>query len=333
MTAPLLQARDVTKSYRLKTGFLARPSCHLAVDDIALTLARRERLGVVGESGSGKSTLGRLLLGLTKPTRGEVSFEGISHNQRQGGDWTAFRMRTALVQQNPLAALNPQMTIGEQVGEAVHVHRVANRAGARDRAAAMLERVGLSSAMMNRFPHQMSGGQRQRVVIARSLILDPSMVVFDEAVSALDVSVQAQVVALLRALWQERDLAYIFITHDLRIVRHLVDRIAVMYLGRVVETGDIRSVYAAPLHPYTRALLASVPTLNPKIRNVAPPIQGELDASKIARGCAFRSRCAFAMDRCAAEAPRLRMVGGRDVACHRADQFMPTPGQQMELAP
>jgi peptide/nickel transport system ATP-binding protein/dipeptide transport system ATP-binding protein len=332
MTAPLLEARAITKAYRLKTGFLARPSYHLAVDDLALTLAPRERLGVVGESGSGKSTLGRLLLGLTNPTRGEVRFEGLPHGQRKAVDWSTFRRKTSLVQQNPLAALNPQMAIGDQVAEAVLVHRLANRATARDRAAAMLERVGLSSAMMSRFPHQMSGGQRQRVVIARSLILDPKMVVFDEAVSALDVSVQAQVVALLRSLWQERDLAYVFITHDLRIVRHLVDRIAVMYLGRAVETGVISAVYANPLHPYTRALLASVPTLNPTVRNIAPPIRGELDASKIGKGCAFRSRCPYAVERCATEAPQLRALGGRDVACHRAEQFLPVPGQQMELA-
>lgn len=333
MTAPLLEARSVTKAYRLKTGFLARPAHHLAVDDIALTLAPRERLGVVGESGSGKSTLGRLLLGLARPTKGEVRFEDVPHALRKPGDWSAFRRKTALVQQNPLAALNPQMMIGEQVAEAVHVHRLANRAGSRDRAAAMLERVGLSSAMMNRFPHQMSGGQRQRVVIARSLILDPKVVVFDEAVSALDVSVQAQVVALLRSLWQERELAYVFITHDLRIVRHLVDRIAVMYLGRVVETGDIGSVYANALHPYTRALLASVPTLDPKVRHVAPPIKGELDPNKIGPGCAFRSRCPAAVDRCAGEAPRLRTVGGRDVACHNAEQFLPAPVRLLELAP
>jgi peptide/nickel transport system ATP-binding protein/dipeptide transport system ATP-binding protein len=241
-------------------------------------------------------------------------------------------MHTSLVQQNPLSALNPQMTIGEQVAEAVWVHRVADRAGARDRAAAMLDRVGLSSAMMSRFPHQMSGGQRQRVVIARALILEPKLVVFDEAVSALDVSVQAQVVSILRSLWQELDLAYLFITHDLRIVRHLVDRIAVMYLGRVVETGDIRSVYAWPRHPYTRALLASVPTMDPRIRNIAPPIQGELDTSNVLQGCAFRSRCPFAIDRCASDIPELRQVEGQHVACHRAEEVPREIVPQMEIA-
>lgn len=310
----------------------AKASSHIAVNHISLELQPRERLGVVGESGSGKSTLGRLLLGLTTPTLGEVSFDGVAHKDRRSPDWTKFRMLTSLVQQNPLSALNPQMVIGEQVAEALLVHHVADRRLARERTAAMLERVGLSGSMMGRYPHQLSGGQRQRVVIARALILEPKLVVFDEAVSALDVSVQAQVVALLRSLWQELDLAYVFITHDLRIVRHLVDRIAVMYLGRVVETGDIRSVYSWPRHPYTRALLASVPTMDPTIRNVAPPIQGELDVSKIAQGCSFRSRCAFSISRCAAETPALRQVGEQHVACHRAEEFSKYIAAQVEVA-
>ncbi|UXN67965.1 ATP-binding cassette domain-containing protein (plasmid) [Devosia neptuniae] len=332
MSPPLLQASNLTKTFRLRSGLFARKASHVAVNAIDLELAPQERIGVVGESGSGKSTLGRLLLGLTPPTLGEVRFEGVEHRDRRPQDWSRFRMQTSLVQQNPLSALNPQMTIGEQVAEAVWVHRVADRNGARERAAAMLERVGLSSAMMSRFPHQMSGGQRQRVVIARALILQPKLVVFDEAVSALDVSVQAQVVSILRSLWQELDLAYVFITHDLRIVRHLVDRIAVMYLGRVVETGDIRSVYAWPRHPYTRALLASVPTMDPLVRNVAPPIQGELDISKLSQGCAFRSRCPFAIERCTTEVPALRLVEHQDVACHRAEEFPRPVATRMEVA-
>lgn len=321
MSMPLLQTRDLTKAFQHKTAFFAKPTSQLAANSINLELSQRQRIGIVGESGSGKSTLGRLLLGLTPPTSGDVWFEGMNHKDRSTRDWTKFRVRTSLVQQNPSSALNPQMTIGEQIAEGLLVHRVTGRAGAFERAAAMLERVGLSSAMMNRYPHQISGGQRQRVVIARALILDPELVVFDEAVSALDVSMQAQVVALLRSLWQELDLAYVFITHDLRIVRHLVDRIAVMYLGRIIEIGDIRSVYEYPRHPYTRALLASVPTLDPTVRNIEPPIKGELDATKVALGCAFRSRCPFAIDRCAIEAPSLRIVGLQQSACHRAEEL------------
>jgi peptide/nickel transport system ATP-binding protein/dipeptide transport system ATP-binding protein len=332
MSTPLLEARNLTKVFRLRSGLFAKKSSHVAVNAIDLTLAPRERIGVVGESGSGKSTLGRLLLGLTPPSVGEVRFEGVAHTDRRSQDWSKFRMQTSLVQQNPLSALNPQMTIGEQVGEAVWVHKVAKRAGARERAAAILEKVGLSSTMMDRYPHQMSGGQRQRVVIARALILQPKLVVFDEAVSALDVSVQAQVLSILRSLWQELDLAYVFITHDLRIVRHLVDRIAVMYLGRIVETGDIRAIYDWPRHPYTRALLASVPSMDPRIRNVAPPIQGELDLSKVAQGCAFRSRCPFAVGRCATEIPQLRRVEHQDVACHRAEEFPRSIVDRKEMA-
>lgn len=321
MTSALLKTRDLSKAFRHKTGLFARPTSQLASNSIDLELAPRERLGIVGESGSGKSTLGRLLLGLTSPTSGDIWFEGVNHKDRNAHDWKRFRIRTSLVQQNPLSALNPQMTIGQQVAEGLLVHQVAGLKGAYERTAAMLEHVGLSSTMMDRFPHQMSGGQRQRVVIARALILNPRLVVFDEAVSALDVSVQAQVVALLRELWSELDLAYVFITHDLRIVRHLVDRIAVMYLGRVVETGDIGTVYRHPRHPYTRALLASVPTMDPSVRNIEPPIKGELDPSKVSQGCAFRARCLFADSRCAAEVPVLRSVGGQQVACHRAEEF------------
>lgn len=333
MSAPLLQARGLTKAFRHKSGLFAKASTQLAVNSVSLELDRRERIGIVGESGSGKSTLGRLLLGLTPPTHGEVWFEGVNHDARRAPDWKEFRVRTSLVQQNPLSALNPQMTIGHQVAEALLVHKIANRAAAHARAAAMLERVGLPNAMMDRYPHQMSGGQRQRVVTARALILEPKLVVFDEAVSALDVSVQAQVVALLRSLWQELDLAYVFITHDLRIVRHLVDRIAVMYLGRIVETGDIRSVYQWPRHPYTRALLASVPTMDPKVRNIEPPIKGELDMGQVSRGCAFRARCPFAIDRCATQTPELRTVGGQQVACHRAEEFPRAIGPSAAAAP
>ncbi|MDO3445459.1 oligopeptide/dipeptide ABC transporter ATP-binding protein [Agrobacterium sp. V1] len=321
MNTPLLQTRDLTKAFRHRTGFFAKPTSQLAANAITFQLSQRERIGVVGESGSGKSTLGRLLLGLTPPTSGDVWFEGVNHRDLSPAEWTKFRIRTSLVQQNPLSALNPQMTIGQQIAEGLLVHRIVDRSGALERASTMLERVGLSRVMMDRYPHQMSGGQRQRVVIARALILDPKLVIFDEAVSALDVSVQAQVVALLRSLWQELDLAYVFITHDLRIVRHLVDRIAVMYLGRVVETGDIKSVYAWPRHPYTRALLASVPTMDPRMRNIEPPIKGELDATKTAQGCAFRSRCPFAIGRCSTEIPELRATGGQQAACHRAEEL------------
>lgn len=322
MTTPLLQTRELSRAFRHKAGFFARPTSQLASSSINIELAQGERLGIVGESGSGKSTLGRLLLGLTPPTSGDIWFEGVNHKDRTAQDWKRFRIRTSLVQQNPLSALNPQMTIGEQVAEGLLVHKVTGRADAFERAAAMLERVGLSRAMMDRYPHQMSGGQRQRVVIARALVMKPKLVVFDEAVSALDVSVQAQVVALLRELRAELDLAYVFITHDLRIVRYVVDRIAVMYLGRVVETGDIRSVYQRPCHPYTRALLASVPTMDPSVRNIEPPIRGEMNASEAAQGCAFRPRCPFAVDRCSVEAPALRGVGNQQVACHRAEEFL-----------
>lgn len=325
MNTPLLQTDNLTKKFRQKSGFLRQSTPKIAVNTINLSLNARERLGIVGESGSGKSTLGRLLLGLTPPTEGAVLFENQDHKTRSKQDWKAFRRQTALVQQNPLSALNPQMTIGEQIAEALLVHKTAGKAFAYERSAHMLERVGLSATMMSRYPHQMSGGQRQRVVIARALILDPKLVIFDEAVSALDVSVQAQVVALLRSLWQELELAYIFITHDLRIVRYLVDRIAIMYLGRIVEIGEINTIYQNPLHPYTRALLASVPTMDPSIRNIAPPVKGEASSNQSSQGCAFRSRCPLANRTCANLEPVSRQLHGRQVSCHRAEEFTTAP--------
>ena len=267
---PILTASQLTKTFKSRSGWFSKPNMNTAVESVSLKLGHRERLGLVGESGSGKSTLGRLLLGLIEPTEGEVIFDGVSHRERRAADWQAFRKQTALVQQNPLSALNPQMTVGEQVAEPVWVHRVGTRSQARNRAAAMLDRVGLTTDLMNRFPHQLSGGQRQRVVTARALILEPKLVIFDEAVSALDVSVQAQIVGQLKSLWTELDLTYVFITHDLRIVRHLVDRIAVMRQGEIVEVGDIDSVYRRPQHPYTQALLSAVPSIVPRAKSLAP---------------------------------------------------------------
>lgn len=264
----ILQTTELTKSFTSKSGLFAKPNVNTAVNSVQIKLQRHERLGLVGESGSGKSTLGRLLLGLSTPSVGDVEFEGKLHSERSSGNWKEFRKKTSLVQQNPLAALNPQITVGAQVAEPVWIHRLGTRTEALDRAAAMLERVGLESSLIDRYPHQLSGGQRQRVVTARALILEPKLVVFDEAVSALDVSVQAQIVGQLRSLWTELDLSYVFITHDLRIVRHLVDRIAVMRKGEIVEMGDIDSVYRDPKHPYTQALLSAVPSMVPASKGI-----------------------------------------------------------------
>jgi oligopeptide/dipeptide ABC transporter ATP-binding protein len=318
MTAPLLETRSLGRDFARKTGWFTKSVVTRAVDDIDLALVRGDRLGIVGESGCGKSTLGRLLLGLTAPSSGSVHFDGVAHRDRNKADWKTFRRQTALVQQNPLAALDPQMNIGSQVAEPIVIHRLGDIADALHQAEEMLDRVGLGKEIMRRFPHQLSGGQRQRVVIARALITTPKLVIFDEAVSALDVSVQAQVIGFVNHLQREFRLTSVFISHDLRIIRHVSDQIAVMYLGRIVEHGPVDALYRRPRHPYTRALLAAVPKLDPQVKPVAL-ITGEA-AGTMQAGCRFRPRCPLAIARCAGEDPALREIAGISVACHRADE-------------
>ncbi|MCX5493720.1 ATP-binding cassette domain-containing protein [Kaistia dalseonensis] len=329
---PILEARGLGRIFTRRGGLFAPRSVLRAVEGIDLELPVGGRLAIVGESGCGKSTLGRLLLGLAAPSAGTILFESMEHGHRSPADWKRFRRESALVQQNPLAALDPQMTIGAQVAEPLTVHGRARGAAAREMAERGLVEVGLGPEMMARFPHQLSGGQRQRVVIARALVMSPKLVVFDEAVSALDVSVQAQVVGLINAQQHRLGLSYLFISHDLRIVRHVADRIAVMYLGRIVETGPIDAIYRAPTHPYTQALLAAVPRLDPRARRPAVTIRGEATASAAdGPGCAFRTRCAMAIARCASERPELLALGDRATACHRAGEVSEPQRERMEL--
>jgi oligopeptide/dipeptide ABC transporter ATP-binding protein len=317
MTAPLLRLDGVSKHYAARPSVLGRilPNQPMvrAVQDVSLGIAPGEILGLVGESGSGKSTLGRLALLLEPPTAGSVRFDG----RNPAADLPAFRRRAQMVFQDPQSSLNRSLTIERILDSPLAVHRTGNAAARRARIAELLELVGLSADMMRRYPHELSGGQRQRVGIARALAIEPAFVVLDEPTSALDVSIQAQVVNLLVALQQRLSLTYLFISHDLRLVRWLCDRIAVMYLGRIVEIGPAAVLWDRPRHPYTQALLAAVTAVD-----LAPPeAAGEVPSPiRPPPGCAFHPRCPMAGPRCAIEAPRpTESADAVTVACHLHD--------------
>ena len=312
----ILDARGVSVRYPVRGGVLQRPTAWIrAVDGVDIALEAGETLGLVGESGSGKSTLGRALIALRRPDEGEIRFHGEDILALEGARLKALRKRMQIVFQDPNASLDPRRTVGGSVRMGLDLHGVGDRAA---RAAAVMEmfrRVGLRPEHAGRFPHEFSGGQRQRIGIARALILNPEVLVCDEAVSALDVSVQAQILNLLKDLQAERRLAMLFISHNLAVVEHMADRIAVMYAGRIVEDAPREVLFAAPAHPYTRTLLSAVPTPDPTRRDPAPPPLGEPpDPANLPSGCRFRSRCPIAMPRCAEEEPALVPVA----PAHRA---------------
>ncbi|MFN8927403.1 MAG: ABC transporter ATP-binding protein [Rhodospirillales bacterium] len=322
MTAPLLEVRDLAKTFGgggLPLGGGA-PAVR-AVDGVSFDLARGETLAVVGESGCGKSTLARLVLRLIEPTAGTVRFEGTEMGSLAPGALRLMRRRAQMVFQDPFGSLSPRRTVAEIVGEPLEVFGLARtRAERRERVAALLRSVGLSPAHMDRLPRQFSGGQRQRIGIARAIAVDPALIVADEPVSALDVSVQAQIVNLLQDLQAEKGFSYLFIAHDLAVVRHVADRIMVMYLGRVVEIGPKRTIYAAPQHPYTQALLSAVPEPDPDATRRRIILQGDVPSpTRVPTGCHFHTRCPLAQPDCRTERPALRRVAEDQwAACHFA---------------
>ena len=319
-TEPLLSVRGLKKHFPIRGGILSREVDRVhAVDGVSFAIAPGETLGLVGESGCGKSTLGRCILRLIEPSAGEVWFQGQDVTKMAGEALRALRRDMQIIFQDPFASLNPRHTVGGIIGEALIIHAlVKGRRAMEERVVQLLETVGLQPEHMRRFPHEFSGGQRQRIGIARALAVEPKLIVCDEPVSALDVSIQAQVINLLEDLQEKFGLTYLFIAHDLSVVEHISDRVAVMYLGRVVEVATAEELYANPLHPYTEALLSAVPIPDPKVKRRRIVLQGDVpNPIHPPSGCHFHTRCPIAQARCSVEAPVLKSAGGRhQVSCH-----------------
>ncbi len=326
MSPPLVQVRDLTVHYPVKRGFLRRQvGTVAAVDGLTFDIHEGETLGLVGESGCGKSTTGRALLQLLKPTRGAVRFQETDLVTLGPGPLRRARRHMQMIFQDTYASLDPRMPVGSLVGEPLEIHGLGTRAERRERVLELLSLVGLSADLALRYPHELSGGQRQRLGIARALATNPRFIVADEPFSALDVSIQAQVVNLLQDLKDRLKLTYLLIAHDLAVVRHLADRVAVMYLGRIVERGSREAVFASPRHPYTQALLSAIPQVDaaPEAR-VRIVLEGEVpDPANPPAGCRFHPRCPWATDVCRQQEPQMRDLGARGeshlVACHHAE--------------
>ncbi len=319
MAEILLEAKGLTKDFPIN-----KKKCVHAVSDVSLKLYKGETLALVGESGCGKSTLGRTLIRLLKPTAGEVFFEGTELGALSEKDFAPFRRRMQLIFQDPYASLDPRMNVRDIVAEPLKTYKICKTAEETTEAVhALLRAVGIPEEFLYRYPHQFSGGQRQRIGIARAIALDPALIVCDEPVSALDVSVQNQILNLLKTLQHERELTYLFISHDLSVVRFIADRVCVMFLGKLCEVGSTAEVYAAPLHPYTRFLVNAIPKADPAARTERHMLlTGELPSPiDPPSGCRFHTRCPYATDRCRTEEPQLRDLQGRQVACHFAGEI------------
>ncbi len=327
MSETLLEVKDLAKHYPVRKGLILAKQVGLvrAVDGVSFSLKRGETLALVGESGCGKSTTARLVLRLIEPSTGSIGFEGVDVTKTTGAAQRAMRRRMQIVFQDPYASLNPRLTVAETIAEPMVVHGIGDAATRRKRVEELLSLVGLRPFHAQRYPHEFSGGQRQRIGIARALSVQPDLVVCDEPVSALDVSIQAQVVNLLKDLQRRFGLAYLFIAHDLAVVKHVADRVAVMYLGQIVETASKNDLFAAPKHPYTRALLAAIPHPDPQRRGQVKPLGGDLPSPlNPPSGCRFHTRCPFAQERCRTEPPVLRRVGpGHEAACHFVETLPP----------
>ena len=319
----LIEVKHLKEYFNINVGmFRSKPL--KAVDDVSFSIRRGETLGLVGESGCGKTTVGRTILHLYKPTDGQIFFEGKEIRTRD--DINQFRKKATMVFQDPYSSLNPRMTVSDIIGEPLDIHHVCkSREERSERILHLMDQVGLNSEHASRYAHEFSGGQRQRIGIARALALEPSFIVCDEPVSALDVSIQAQVINMFDELQEKMGLTYLFIAHDILVVRHISDRIAVMYLGKMVELADAAEIYDTPLHPYTRSLMSAVPQPDPKVAraNKRIVLSGDIPSPLNApSGCPFRTRCAHAQERCAESMPEFREVKpGHFVACHRTEEL------------
>ena len=320
---PLIEVKDLKQHFNINMGLLKSKPLK-AVDGVSFSINKGETLGLVGESGCGKTTVGRTLLHLYKPTAGEIYYNGKQIVTKH--DIMEFRKKATMVFQDPYSSLNPRMTVSDIIGEPLDVHKMyKNKAERQERILDLMQKVGLNSEHAARYAHEFSGGQRQRIGIARSLAMNPDFIVCDEPVSALDVSIQAQVINMFAELQEEMGLTYLFIAHDLLVVRHISDRIAVMYLGKMVELADANEIYDHPLHPYSKSLMSAVPVPDPKIArtNQRIVLSGDIPSPLNApSGCPFRTRCPYACDMCAESMPEFKEVSkGHFVACHRVDEI------------
>ena len=317
--APLLEVKHLKKYFPIKGGVFSKTIGYVyAVDDVNFTLAKGETLGLVGESGCGKSTTGRTILRLIEPTDGELYFEGQNITALDKSAMRALRREMQIIFQDPYASLNPRMTVGSIIGEPLEIHKIAKGAEKEERVASLLQKVGLRAEDMRKYPHEFSGGQRQRIGIARALALNPKLIVCDEPVSALDVSIQAQVINLLEDLQAEFSLSYLFIAHNLNVVEHISDRVAVMYLGQIVELASDEDLYKNPQHPYTEALLSAVPIPDPTIKKKRIILEGDVPSPiNPPTGCHFHTRCMYKEKICEEVEPEFKDIGGGHwVACH-----------------
>jgi oligopeptide transport system ATP-binding protein len=318
MTTPLLEVRGLKKHFAVTRGLAQERAFVRAVDGVDLSIMRGETLGLVGESGCGKTTVGRLILRLIEASEGEILFDGRNVTRLDAAELRALRKSFQIIFQDPFASLNPRMTVSEIVGRPMEIHGIIRRADRDTKVAELLATVGLRPEHLSRYPHEFYGGQRQRIGIARALGTQPKLVVADEPTSALDVSVQAQILNLMKDLQARFGLTYLFISHNIGVIRHISDRLAVMYLGKVVEMGEKRSLFASPLHPYTQALLAAVPSLDPRRRREEVLLEGDVPSPiNPPAGCRFHTRCRAAMPHCSRIEPAFRQLdGSRWVACH-----------------
>jgi len=322
MTSPLVETRNLKQYFPVRKGLLQRVVAHVqAVDDVSLSIQPGETLGLVGESGCGKTTVGRTLLRLYEPTSGRIFFGGRDVTEVHGAELRALRRNMQIVFQDPFSSLNPRMTIRSIVEEGLLIHGMGTKTERLDRVKDILVRAGLDPTYLYRYPHEFSGGQRQRISIARALALNPQFIVLDEPISALDVSIQSQIINLLTDLKEEFKLTYLFISHDLSVVQYISDRVAVMYLGEIVELGSSDQVYHNPLHPYSKALLASIPSIDPTKRSVRVMLPGDVPSPlNPPSGCRFHPRCPVAMDVCKQVAPAVLDLGGHQVRCHAVEK-------------